>query len=105
MPADSQLDPRYEKARQLLASGHARAAAALLEVLVRESPDAARWNDWASAQRLLARPDQAAEGYYRALESNPWCWQALGNLGLLWSEQRRWREAAPALERAVACQG
>ncbi|MGH9491428.1 MAG: hypothetical protein ACRD17_13025, partial [Terriglobales bacterium] len=95
MPADSQLDPRYEKARQLLASGHAQAAAALLEVLVREAPDAARWNDWASAQRLLARPDQAAEGYYRALESNPWCWQALGNLGLLWSEQRRWREAAP----------
>lgn len=105
MPADSPLDPRYEKARQLLASGHALAAAALLEVLVREAPDAARWNDWASAQRLLARPAEAEDGYFQALESNPWCWQALGNLGLLWSEQRRWREAAPVLERAVACQG
>lgn len=90
-------------AQSLAAGRYEQAAAALTQSLaLRES--SLLWNDWATAQWYLNREEEAFEGYRCALELEPTLLPAATNLALCLARARRWSEAQPWLELALARQ-
>ena len=63
---------------------------------------AERWNDWATVQSALANPQDAEQGFRRALALSPNHAQAAANLGAVLAAAGRFEEAIPFLERGVA---
>src|SRR5690348_5748622 len=63
---------------------------------------AERWNDWAAVQSALGNPQDAEQGFRRALALSPNHAQAAANLGALMAAAGRLQEAIPLLEKGVA---
>lgn len=66
---------------------------------VRETAD--RWNDWATVQSALGSPDDAEQGFRRALAISPNHAQAGANLGAVLAANGRFEEAVPLLEKSI----
>ncbi|HKV47313.1 MAG TPA: glycosyltransferase [Candidatus Acidoferrales bacterium] len=63
---------------------------------------AERWNDWATVQSALGSPQDAEQGFRRALALSPNHAQAAANLGALIAAASRFEEAIPLLEKGAA---
>ena len=63
---------------------------------------AERWNDWATVQSALGNPQDAEQGFRRALALAPNHAQAAANLGAVLAAAGRFEDAIPFLEKGVA---
>lgn len=78
-----------------------RPAAAALARALGQAPTASLWNDWAAAQALAGRWEEALAGFQCALEMDPAHAIALGNRARAAAQLRRWPEAARCAQAAL----
>ena len=100
---DTQLSrEKHQKGVQAYVAGRVEEALRLVGESLAEGETSEAWNDWAVMQGATKHPQEAEEGYRRALELDPAFLQAQSNLGLLCWELGRIDEALECLEDFAA---
>lgn len=92
----------HEEGLRLFLEGRAAESVAFFEAALKEQESSIRWNDWATAVLACGHPDEAEQGYRRALTLNPENGQASVNLGVMLMRQKRILEAVSFLEQGRA---
>lgn len=93
-------------ARFLRSEGQRREARGMLLRAVRANPeDAAAWEDLGYLYEEMGAAGKAEGAWLRALQEDPDRSETLTSLGGAWLGKRRYEEAVPLLERAVAMPG
>jgi len=88
---------------KLFGDGNYKAALREFGRSLGEEESSERWNDWAVTQTALHRPEEAEEGFRRALELNGRYAQAAVNLGALLIRLDRVAEALTFLDGVLKC--
>ncbi|MGH9756311.1 MAG: hypothetical protein ACRD4M_01120, partial [Candidatus Acidiferrales bacterium] len=96
---------KHQMGVQAYVAGRVEEALRLLGESLKEAETSEAWNDWAVMQGATKHPQEAEEGYRRALELDPTFLQAQSNLGLLCWELGRAGEALEWLEDFAAKSG
>lgn len=96
---------KHQKGVQAYVAGCVEEALRLVGESLAENETSEAWNDWAVMQGATKHPQEAEEGYRRALELDPTFLQAQSNLGLLCWELGRTSEALDWLEDYAAKSG
>ncbi len=81
---------------------HPEPTAAVLARELGRAPSAALWNDWAAAQALCGRGEEALAGFACALQLHPNDATAMGNRAWVAAELGWWRQAAAWAAEALA---
>ena len=96
---------KHQKGVQAYVNGCIEEGLRLVGESLAEGETSEAWNDWAVMQGMTKHPQEAEEGYLRALELDPTFLQAQSNLGLLCWELGRTDEALEWLEDFAAKSG
>jgi 2-polyprenyl-3-methyl-5-hydroxy-6-metoxy-1,4-benzoquinol methylase len=91
----------HETGLRLFGQGHYKAALREFGRAIGEEESSRRWNDWAVTQTALHQPEEAEEGFRRALELDRRYAEAMVNLGALLMHLERNSEALTFLEGAL----
>jgi glycosyltransferase involved in cell wall biosynthesis/GT2 family glycosyltransferase len=98
-PPDEQL---HRHGIQFFVEGKLNDALAFIARSIGARETAERWNDWATIQSALHNPQDAEQGFRRALTLAPNHAQAATNLGAVLAVAGRFEEAIPFLEKGIA---
>jgi len=91
----------HETGLRLFGQGQYKAALREFGRAIGEEESSRRWNDWAVTQTALHQPEEAEEGFRRALELDGRYAEAAVNLGALLIHLERNAEALTFLEGAL----
>ncbi|HEY6467720.1 MAG TPA: glycosyltransferase, partial [Candidatus Acidoferrales bacterium] len=101
--AAAQPDEQFHRhGIQLFTEGKLNDALAFIARSIGTRETAERWNDWATVQSALNNPQDAEQGFRRALALAPNHAQATANLGAVLAAAARFEEAIPFLEKGIA---